>query len=157
MRQCLEECDVRALLRLWAHVSPHLPAPASEGEALAALHMARTAAETILFSHRAYSHKWLLDRGLPSQLPEHLKPEAERRVERVAPAVGISVNVRNEFLRPAAGEVQKAMESAVMDAEADGRLLDDQFVSARMREARLDAWRKIVGTADVSRVGMGRV
>ena len=99
------------------------------------LHHARTQAASMPLNLRAYSHRWLLDHGYPSGLPDELKPRAERIYPRVASAVGISVNVRSAFMKPVAEALRGAMSDAVMDAYADGKT-DPAFVSARMREAR---------------------
>ena len=83
---------------------------------------------------------------MPSHLPDDLKPKAERMYPRIAEGVGISVNVRNPLLKPAATEVRKAMEDAVSDAYADGRT-DPAFVTKRMQEARDKTWRALMGAA----------
>lgn len=134
-RRCLEQCDVAAIRRLWAHVSPHLPQPASDTEALATIHRARTETKSIPLKLRAYSHRWLAERNLPSGLPDELRPAAERMYPRVVEAVGISVNAKSEWLRPVARAMQGAMSDAVMDAYAHGKT-DPVFVKARMMEAR---------------------
>ena len=54
----------------------------------------------------------------------------------IAAAVGISVNFRSDYMRPAAAEVRTAMEAAVLEAEADKRLEDAEHVRARMMEAK---------------------
>jgi hypothetical protein len=64
MRQCMEELDVDGIRRLWAEVSPHLPQPRDDADALATCHLARTATRSMPFPLRAYSHQWLLERGL---------------------------------------------------------------------------------------------
>jgi hypothetical protein len=62
-------------------------------------------AETVSFKARAWSHRWLTERALPSGLPDRLKPSAERVYSRVVEGVGISVNCRNPVLKPAMIEV----------------------------------------------------
>lgn len=99
------------------------------------MHRARTEAESVSLKARAYSHRWLVERNLPSGLPDELKPKAERLYPVPAQAVGISVNFRSEWMRPAAVKVRGAMETAVGEAFADGRR-DTAFVSARMAEAK---------------------
>lgn len=143
-RRCLIDLDAPGIRKLWAHVSPHLPAPASDGEAVTALHIARTASESVPFKLRAYSHRWLSERGLPSQLPDRLKPKAERLYPRVVSAVGISVNFSAAILKPAALAVRGAMEAAVEDAYAEGRT-EPAFVSQRMTEARQKEMQKLFG------------
>lgn len=153
MRRCLEALDLVGLRRLWAAVSPHLPQPKTDAEALTVAHIARTASESIPMRMRAWSHRWLLERELPSQLPDHLKPSAERLYPRVVQGVGISVNARDPELRPVAVEVRKAMEAAVLEADADGRLSDSAYVRERMAEARTKRRREIFGLTGLFSLG----
>src|SRR5579872_6695472 len=118
-RRCLVELDVAGVRKLWRHVSPHLPQPASDADALATIHVARTQTESIPLKLRAWSHRWLLDHGFPSMLPDPLKPSAERLYPRVVEGVGISVNFRSPILQPITGLVRGAMEDAVSEAYAD--------------------------------------
>ena len=99
--RCLEEVDVAGVRRLWQHVSPHLPQPKDDAEALATIHVARTQSEAIGFRLRAYSHRWLIDRNLPSMLPDIMGPKAERTYPRVVEAVGISVTAVDPAFLPA--------------------------------------------------------
>lgn len=135
-RRCLETLDTADASRLWAHAFPHLPAPDNDVAMLTMLHVARTQTKSIAFKLRAYSHRWLLERDLPSQLPDELKPSAERVYPRVALAVGISYMFRDPLLKPASDMIRGAMETAVLEAEGDGKLLDSEHVKARMYEAR---------------------
>lgn len=75
-RRCLIELDVRGIMRLWAHVSPHLHQPANEREALYTLHLARSNAQSLPLKARQYSHKWLLERGFGSGLDIPLRKGA---------------------------------------------------------------------------------
>lgn len=130
-RRCLDECDVPAVRALWAHVAPELPQPRDDAEALASIHGARTYTRALPFWKRAYSHSWLVERGLPSGLPDHLRPRAERLYPRVVDAVGIAVRGRR------AAEVQRAMGDAVLECRANG---DSELITrARMREVQLRA------------------
>lgn len=135
MRRCLVECDVVGIRKLWAHVSPNLHQPRTEHETLTTIHRARTEMPRIALRLRAYSHRWLLDHGYPSELPDELRPKAERIYPRIVEAVGISVTSTSEAFRPAAKLVERAMSDAVQEAYADGRT-DPVFVRARMAEAR---------------------
>lgn len=143
-RQLMEDGDVAGLRAAWGKISPHLPQPGSHEQAEIVMHAARTAAETVSFPKRAYSHRWLTERELPSQLPDRLKPSAERLYPRIAEAVGISVNMNREYMRPAIVEVRGAMEDAVQDAFAENRR-DPVFVSARMKEAKSRAMKALFG------------
>jgi len=131
MRRCLVDLDVPGIRALWKLVSPHLP-QMSDDQTLVALHMARTAAESVPFRVRAYSHKWLLERGHKSQLPDRLKPRAERIYPRVVGAVGISANSKHLIVKQS---VQGAMERAVLDCYANGDE-DPSIVKPRMMDAR---------------------
>lgn len=144
-RRCLEQVDVAGIRALWAHVSPHLPQPQTDDEARVTIHHARTQAQSLPIKARAYSHAWLTERGLPSGLPDELKPAAERLYPRVADAVGISVNTKSELLRPIVEPVRGAMSDAVLEAYADGRT-DPAFVRARMHEARTRTISRLLGS-----------
>jgi hypothetical protein len=152
-RRSLETLDTAEGFRLWAHAFPHLPPPENDDGMLTVMHIARTQSESLPFRLRAYSHKWLCERDLPSQLPDHLKQPAERIYPRVASAVGISYNFMNPDFAPAADPIRKAMEGAVMDADADGRLTDSPFVKARMYEARDKERRALFGRIGLIKVG----
>jgi hypothetical protein len=149
----LETLDVSAARGAWGTLFPHLSPPESDADMLTMLHMARTQSDAIGFKLRAYSHRWLTERGYPSQLPDHLKPSAERLYPKVAHAVGISYNFRDEALKPAADMIRGAMEGAVMDADADGKLTDSPFVKARMYEARDKERRALFGRIGLIKVG----
>jgi len=134
VRQALEEIDIPAARAWYKLLFPHLPQPRDDAETLASIHVARTYSETIGFRHRAYSHRWCLERGLPSGLPDHMKPRAERIYPRIVEAVGISVNTPDSR-RELGQAIQKAMSDAVMDCYAQGKT-NPEFVKARMQEAR---------------------
>ncbi len=134
-RRCLEECDVAAIRRLWSHVAPNMPQPASDFEALATTHHARTQLPLITLKKRSWSHRWLLDHNLPSGLPDQLKPKAERLYPQAVRAVGISVNARSEYMKPVALAIQQAMTDAVEEAYANHQT-EPSFVKARMMQAR---------------------
>lgn len=142
-RAALEAGDVRKVRKMWAAFMPHLPQPDADG-AEAAMHVARTAAETVSFKARAWSHRWLTEQGLPSRLPDRLKPSAERIYPRVVEGVGISVNARSPLLKPAMAEVRRAMENAVSDCYANGDT-SPAIVRPRMFEAREKTLRSLFG------------
>lgn len=134
-RQCLQDGDLAALRGLWAQVMPHLPQPQTDAQALIVMHRARTEAQSVTFRARAWSHRWLTERALPSGLPDGLKPRAERLYPVIVDAVGICVKASSELMKPAARMIQQAMSDAVADAYAEGRK-DPVFVRQRMKEAR---------------------
>lgn len=131
-RRALIDLDVGLIRRIWSHVAPHLPQPRTRDDTLVALHVARTASESVPLNLRAYSHAWLLERGLPSRLPDHLKPSAQRLYPIVVGSVGISVNSRHQAVKDG---VQVAMEDAVLDCYGMGDE-DPKIVKPRMMEAR---------------------
>jgi hypothetical protein len=104
----------------------------SEAQTLAAIHIARTEAESMPLAARAYSHRWLLERGYTSRLPDRLKPSAERLYPEVVGAVGISANSKHLAIKTG---VQNVMEYAVNDCYANGDT-DPVIVKPRMMEAR---------------------
>lgn len=108
------------------------------------MHRARTETASISFRARAYSHAWLMERRMPSGLPDALKPAAERLHPRIATGVGVVVKASSPFMRPAALEVQKAMVDAIENAYADGNE-DPTFVKARMIEARHGVEKQLFG------------
>jgi hypothetical protein len=135
MQRCLVDCDVLGAMKLWKHISPNMPQPKNDAEGLIVLHHARTQSISIPFKLRAYSHRWLCDNGLPSGLPDNLRPKAERIYPRVVEAVGVSVKALSEANIPLAKAIEQAMSDAVAEAYADGKR-DPGFVKARMEEAR---------------------
>lgn len=138
-RQLLEDGDVDKLWQMWGRIAPHLPQPKSRDQAEITMHMARTAAESIPESKRVYSHHWLSERSLPSQLPQAMIPP------QIAEAVGISVNFRSVYLKPAADEVRGAMEGAVEDCFANGDR-DPAVVQAQMAAAKDRTMRALFGS-----------
>lgn len=152
-RTALEDLDVALMRKLWAHVQPNMPQPKTDAGTLVALHHARTQARSVEFDKRAYSHAWLVERGYPSGLPEHLKPRAHRTYPVVAKAVGISVSSRSPLMKPLVGEVRAAMERSVLESFADGRQDDTDFVKSRMMEARDRTIQSLVGSVMKRRKG----
>ena len=143
-RNLLEAGDLDGLREHWAAAMPNMPQPETREQAEIVMHHARTQAESLPLKARAYSHKWLCERKLPSGLPDRLKPSAERLYPTVATSVGISVNARNPWFKPAIAEVQGAMEYAVNEAYADGRQEPD-FVRGRMNDARERTFKALFG------------
>jgi len=143
LRRCLVDCDAEGIMKLWKHVAPHLPQPETAYEANAAIHMARTQSERMPVKLRLYSHAWLRDEGLPSQLPDHLKSRADRLYPVGTRAVGIATHTRT----PRANGIRGVMEYAVNETYADGHSDEPQVVKARMMEKRADFIRKADGIA----------
>lgn len=132
-RQLLEDGDVDGLWQAWGRIAPHLPQPKSREDAEVSMHMARTAARSIPEAYRVYSHRWLTERGYPSQLPGEMLPK-------IVEAVGISVNFRSGLFASAATAVRCSMETAVEDCFANGdrapEIVRKQMFAARDREMR---------------------
>jgi len=134
-RACLDAGDAVELRRLWAVLSPHLHQPTDDREVAVVLHRARTGAASVALHRRLYSHAWLTERGIPSGLPDELRPPAERGGARVMSAVGVSVRARAPERKELAAAIEAAMAAAAAEA-FDSGITDPTFVSARMWEAR---------------------
>lgn len=144
MRRCLEQCDVQGIRKLSVHISPHLPQPRTDQEALVALHRARTETNSLAFKLRAYSHRWLLDHGYASGLPDRLKPKAERAYPKVVGAVGIAVGGTSALSLAVKPHIMTAMSNAVLECYADGHE-EPHIVKPRMMEAKDYTIKKLIG------------
>lgn len=134
-RRCLIDLDVVGICDLWFHVAPGLPQPKNNDEALITLHHARTQAESVPSKLRCYSHSWLCERGLPSGLPDWMKPKAARLYPHKVEAVGVAVMATSADGVMRARAVEQAMSDAVAECYADGER-DPEIIKARMAEAR---------------------
>lgn len=132
-RAALMDGDVRLLRRIWARAMPHLPQPKDAADAEVCLHVARTATKSIPLKLRAYSHRWLVERELPSQLPDELKPEAERLYPKIAASVGYGWNSNSTILKPAKPIIERAVGDRIEELAADGQLGNIQLVRDEMR------------------------
>ena len=144
-RRCLETGDAETAWRLWVHIFPKAPQPKTLSEAEATLHYARTQVNTLPFKGRAYSHAWLTERGMPSGLPDKLKPKAERMYPRIVDAVGVACSASTALMKPIVKIVQGAMSDAVLEAYADKRT-DPVYVKQRIMEARARTIKRLMGT-----------
>jgi hypothetical protein len=152
-QRILIDGDHKALRRHWGDLFPHLAAqgPKTLEDAEVALHMARTQVGNIPIRLRAWSHRWLRERGHISFLPDDLKPKAEQICPIVKEAVLISNSLgrlgnQSPLSKAIAPLIRREMENAVLDAEAEGRLGDAPFVKARMQEARGRAVKELLGS-----------
>ncbi len=137
-RNALYDCDVRRTRHLWAQVSPEMPQPESDAEAEVIMHQARTAADSVPMPKRIYSHAWLAERGLPSQLPDGMKPPRERKGPPVifpAALIGVGTLSSNAGRREEAKAMERAMADAVGDMIVSG-ITDKARIATRMWEAR---------------------
>lgn len=144
-RGCLQTLDLNRARKLWAHVFAHLPPPGTDEELEQQLHLARTQTRSLTLNERAYSHRWLTERMLPTGLPDHERASAERMYPAPARAVGISLNTRNEIIKPILVHVREAMEYMVHDAFAEGKADDSNFIRNRMNEAKNQTLRTLLG------------
>jgi hypothetical protein len=136
--------DFRALVRL----TPHLPMPPDDHAAEAQMHIARTMNDLVPERLRLWSHRWLVERGLPTFLPEDLRPKAERLEPVVVEAVLVGDHARSSLLRPVAREIQQARVVAVEEVYAEGKWRGSPPVGrvrARMNEARDRTIKKLLG------------
>jgi hypothetical protein len=138
---CLERVDIDGMRRLWGKIAPQM-ATHDDAGMLVAIHLARTKSMLVRFKLRAYSHAWLIERGYPSLLPDELRPKAQRYYPITAHGVGIAVKSKYPEVKTT---ITRAMQDAVLEAEADGRLTDSPFVKDRMMEARSRATKKLFG------------
>jgi hypothetical protein len=144
MRRALEEHDLITCCKLWEQVAPNMPQPKSEHEARVIMHHACTQTATVALRSRAYSHRWLIDNGYPSGLPDNLKRPAERMFPKIVDVVGIACGSASEAMRPLVPHVRGAMEEVVLDHYADG-IKDPKIIKPRMLEARRKAIKKLIG------------
>lgn len=144
-RQVMIDGDLAGLRALWSSHAPHLPAIADDREAEVVLHSARTAATSIPFALRGWSHRWLCERSLPSQLPNELRPRAERLEVIQVETVGICVGGVSRLGRAIAPHVQRAISLAVEELYADDPHPLDDLVRQRMDEVRDRAERQLLG------------
>jgi hypothetical protein len=142
--KCLATLDVAGARKLWRHVQPDLPQPKDDAETLIMLHMARTQSNSLAIKLRAYSHRWLLDHGYPSQLPEALKPKAEQMYSKIVGAVGVSINFTLPELKPAGKLIEKVMGDTVNELYADGEERPE-IVRRIMFEAGQKERKKLLG------------
>ena len=137
-RQALIDLDAGLCRKVWAHVFPHWPQPETDADALVTKHAARTGMESLDLKHRAYSHRWLTERGMPSALPDHLKPKAERMYPRIVEAVAIAIKTP-----PARRELGIAIREAMEDVVKDAYGTDKQVDAAKLKIGMMEARAKI--------------
>lgn len=136
----LEAADLDGLCAFWRKGPRHLQ-PRDRREAEILMHHTRTGSRAVRMRARAWSHRWLIERGLPSGLPDILRPRAERLYPVVVGAVAIASMQQAPTTQP----LRRAMEAAVLEVYADYREPDPAVVRARMFEARARERRKLLG------------
>src|SRR4029077_4681005 len=102
----------------------------------------RAFSDFIPFRLRAYSHRWLLDHGYPSKLPDELKPRAERIYPQGVEGVGGAVKSSS---KPLADLIRDEMSNAVMDFYADNRSPNPLKVRKRVLEVKDRTLHKLLG------------
>ena len=142
--QLLEAGDVEGCRKAWHHAQPRMPQPETAEEAEMVMHLTRSGTSAVSFAARAYSHAWLTERGLPSQLPDDLKPKAEQMHPRVVEMIGVAVMSSSDAMKPVAKEVEKAMVDAVAICQHDG-VKDPELVQAVMQDAKDRTLKKLLG------------
>ena len=132
LRRCLVDMDVSGMMKLWAHVSPHL-ANQSPGDALISMHMARCEMMRIEPGLRLYSQEWLFERGyrkIDGRWVNGPPPE-----ETICGAVGIAVRSKYEAVRH---RIHDAMTDTLANEQAKGTTdpvqLRDAMLKARARQ-----------------------
>ena len=137
-RSALCDGDIHRTRFLWAHISPDMPQPENDAEAEVIMHQARTAAESVPIQKRIYSHAFLEERGLPSQLPDGMKPPRDRKGPPVifsAALIGVGTLSSSAGRREEAKAMERAMADAVGDMITSG-ITDRERIAKRMWEAR---------------------
>lgn len=152
--RCLNELDVKVARKLWLHVFPGLPVPKTDKDMLATLHLARTTSPLADQMKRYYSHRWLLDNGLISMLPDPLRPVAERVYPtKTPPSVGIAL-AGSTWFKPAIPLIRGVMEKSVLETMGDD-VSDPVVIKSRFLEAgekeKTKLFGRILPPADFSR------
>lgn len=114
-KRCLRDVDIKGIRRLWQHVSPHLPQPTSDDEALHTIHLARTKMPDLHPKLRAFSEQF-----------------CREREGRVAWGVGVSV-IATPRHKDHALEVRAAMNEAVTDSIKAGVCLEHEGAEVKRR------------------------
>jgi hypothetical protein len=120
-----------------------MPQPNTDEQTLTQIHYTRTLMPIDL-KLRAYSHAWLLERALPSGLPDELRPSAQKMYPVTVGVVGIACRGATDIGQAVAPLIRGAMSDAVLECYADGHQ-EPVIVKPRMMEARKTAIRKLLG------------
>lgn len=136
LRRALMELSISDARRICEEVYPSMPLPKEDEAVLMAMHQLRTAHDVIPARQRYYSHRWLLDHGFASRLPDRLKAPAERMYPKVIHTVLFAP--AGKAGPEATGLITAAVNDAILDCEANGDLLTPwtkiQMMRARHRE-----------------------
>lgn len=143
LRALLEAGDVEQCRAHFAAHAPHLPQAETREQAEIVMHTARTMTKGLTLHARAWSHRWLCERGLPSSLPDELKPKAERIYPRVVEGVLISV-LNRRGMEEAKPLVEADIAEVVADAYSRGKT-DPDYISGLMADAKARSMRSLFG------------
>ncbi len=138
-RQVLLERDVAGLRVLFREHFAHLPQPKNDAQAEIMLHSARTQADWIPFPARSWSHRWLIERGLVSGLPDILRPRAERLHPRKVEMVGLFSKNHS----PLGNEIRAAQRGEILELYSHSDSPDAELVRSRLKEARERTLKKL--------------
>jgi hypothetical protein len=142
MLRCIRDLDHETAKALWKQVRPNSTQPENDYQAILMLHYARASLWNMPEHLRLYSHCWLRDEGVPSPLPDKLKPKAERMYPVGFRAVGVA-SIKTGGEKTAFNyAVQKVMSDAVLEAYADGHINQPHIVKARILEKRAEFKKK---------------
>lgn len=132
-RRCLIEGDVRGILALHRHVSPHLPQP-TMADALVSLHMARVECSIIPEQAKRWSRAWLLDNGYTRKDGRWQRTDT-KELRIFASAVGISSGMPGTPKNRFNYQVEAIMEDALLNSMAKG-INEPQMQKENMLKAR---------------------
>jgi hypothetical protein len=142
MLRCIRDIDHELAMKLWKHARPAAAQPENELQAIIMLHYARTKISSMPEKLRLYSHCFLRDYNMPSALPDHLKPKAERMYPVGIRAVGTASGKFGGGKTAFNYAIEKVMSDAVLEVQADGHDLASPVMKARILEKRADFRRR---------------
>ena len=137
LRQCLIDLDVSGVRALARETWPLVPQPKGDEGFTVGIHQMRTREQTVPPKYRYYSHCWLTERGLPSQLPDRLKQSAERMYPKVVDSVGVAVRSKVQEIKDAIeGRMVYAVEDCYANGDRDPSIVKPQMMAARAQERK---------------------
>ena len=137
LRSALDSGDPMEVTKIYDLTYPKMPKLADRHEAEVVMHKARTGCRVLKLEKRLYSHAWLMERGIKSDLPDDLRPPSQQVRPVIFSAVGVAVNSLSH--RSDRVEEAKAIEKVMARAAGDmirAGITDGKRISARMWEAR---------------------
>jgi hypothetical protein len=134
-RRCLIQLDIPGLMKVWAHVAPHL-ANSDPRRALISAHMARVEMKKISPALRDYSIKWLADEANIRKI-DGKWVEGVPKAAVIAEAVGISSRSLGNVRTALNGQVELYMLDGLETARAKG-VTEPSEQKAAMMKRRAD-------------------